>query len=160
MQKKKGLEASHIEKYTTKEPNVIVYYEDPEGRAGVRKSQENTSDYQIMIEDLLQKGFISFEQYLFTVSKGHEKADGDTKSICTELRDQLERYHWEVQEAKDNFGKRRITMTGKMGGAQDDLYVAFAMLAFWGDVERTQSSMGLGGALRGYHRKKRRRVVM
>lgn len=79
----------------------------------MRKSQENTSDYQIQVEDLLMKGFVSFEHQMFTVSKGYEKSNGDTKSIRTELRDQLERYHWEVQEAKDSFGRRRITMTGK-----------------------------------------------
>jgi hypothetical protein len=73
---------------------------------------------------MLKKRMISFSRDLFTTSKNHEKSNGDTKSITDELRQQLERYHWEVQEAKDAFGKRRITMTGKMGGAQDDLYVS------------------------------------
>ena len=48
--------------------------------------------------------------------------------------------HREIQEAKDAFGKKRITMTGKMGGAQDDLYVALAMLAFWGKVHRREAA--------------------
>lgn len=134
-----GLEASHIESYVTHLAHVYVYHENENERAGVRKSHQNTDDYQICVEDMLRKRLISFSRHLFTTSKKFEKADGNTKGITDELRQQLERYHWEVQEAKDAFGKRRITMTGKMGGAQDDLYVALAMLAFWGKVHRTQS---------------------
>ncbi len=36
--------------------------------------------------------------------------------------------------SQDAFGKRKITMTGKMGGAQDDLYVSFGMFFFWAYV--------------------------
>ena len=107
-----GLESSHIEKFVTRLPNVFVYHENAEERSGVRKSQQNTDDYQILVEDMLKKSRIFFEFNLFTVSKGHEKPDGSTKTIIAELRNQLERYHWEVQQAKDSFGKRRITMTG------------------------------------------------
>lgn len=133
-----GLESSHIESFVTLLPNVFVFHENEEERAGVRKSHQNTDDYQICVEDMLRKRLISFSRDLFTTSKKHEKANGDTTSITDELRQQLERYHWEVKEAKDAFGKRRITMTGKMGGAQDDLYVALAMLAFWPKVGRHQ----------------------
>jgi hypothetical protein len=131
-----GLESSHIESYVTRMANVFVFHENADERAGVRKSHQNTDDYQIRVEDMLKKRLISFSAGLFTTSHAHEKSNGDTKSITDELRQQLERYHWEVQEAKDAFGKRRITMTGKMGGAQDDLYVALAMLAFWPEVHR------------------------
>lgn len=131
-----GLESSHIESYVTGVPNVTVFHENDEDRAGVRKSHQNTDDYQICIEDMLRKKLLMFDRDMFTTSKAHVKIDGNTDSIKKELRNQLERYHWEVQEAKDAFGKKKITMTGKMGGAQDDLYVAVAMLGFWGKVHR------------------------
>jgi hypothetical protein len=117
-----GLEASHVEKFVTKLRNVYVYHEDDEARAGVRKSETNTDDYQILMEDMLRKRRIHFSHNLFTVSKNHEKPNGDTTSIELELRNQLERYHWEIQQAKDAFGKRRITMTGKMGGARTNIF--------------------------------------
>lgn len=139
-----GLESSHIEKFVTRLPNVFVYHENSEERSGVRKSQQNTDDYQILVEDMLKKSRIYFEFNLFTVSKGHEQKDGSVKTIVAELRNQLERYHWEVQQAKDAFGKRRITMTGKMGGSQDDLYVATAMLAFWPAVMRKEARSARG----------------
>lgn len=134
-----GLESSHIESYVTTLENVFVFHENSEERAGVRKSHQNTDDYQICVEDMLRKRLMFFERNMFTTSKAHEKTNGDVTSIKAELRQQLERYHWEVQEAKDAFGKKRITMTGKMGGAQDDLYVALAMLAFWGKVHRREA---------------------
>ena len=134
-----GFESSHIEKYVNRLPNVFVFHEDPDARAGVRKSHQNTDDYQICVEDMLRKRQLFFNRDLFTTSKKHEKANGSTKSITDELRQQLERYHWEIQAAKDAFGKKKITMTGKMGGAQDDLYIALAMLAFWGNVHRRET---------------------
>ena len=139
-----GLESSHIEKFVTRLPGVRVYHEQEEARAGVRKSQQNTDDYQILFEDMLKKRRMFFAYDLFTVSKGHAKKNGDTTSITNELRDQLERYHWEIKQANDAFGKRRITMTGKMGGAQDDLYISTVMLAFWPKVMQTEARLAQG----------------
>jgi len=133
-------ESSHIEKFVTKMPNVWCYHENEEQRSGVRKSHQNTEDYQILFEDMMRSQRIHFDFGLFTVSKGYERPDGDCKAILLEFRNQLERYHWEVKEAKDSFGARRITMTGKMGGAQDDLYVAGVMLAYWPAVIRKEAS--------------------
>ncbi len=121
-------------------PYVWVFHENEDERAGVRKTQQNTDDYQICVEDMLKKRLISWDRTLFTVSKNYEKSNGDTTAIEAELRQQLERYHWEVEEAKNNFGKRKIVMTGKMGGAQDDLYVSFAMCCFWGKFIRRQTA--------------------
>lgn len=139
-----GLESSHIEKFVRKMRNVHVYHEDDEERSGVRKTQQNTDDYQILMEDMLKKRRLYFDKQAFTVSKGHAKPNGDMTSIKTELRSQLERYHWEVKQARDSFGKRRITMTGKMGGAQDDLYVSTVMLAFWPLAMRKEARLFVG----------------
>lgn len=128
-----GFESSHIAAYVRPLPNVTVFTENPgDLREGVRKTAQNTDDYQQCVDRTLRLRQCYFDRDLFTTSKAYEKANGDCTAIKNELRNQLERYHWEVADAKDNFGKRRITMTGKMGGAQDDLYVAFAMLDFWG----------------------------
>lgn len=143
-----GLESSHIEKYVGKLYNVHVFHENDEERSGVRKTQQNTDDYQILVEDMLRRSRIYFEKQAFTVSKGYAKPDGDMTAIKMELRNQLERYHWEIKQARDSFGKRRITMTGKMGGAQDDLYVSTAMLAFWPLAMRKNARLyrGVNGA--------------
>ena len=130
-----GFESSHIAEHVRGMPNVSVFSEDVEGvRDGVRKTHQNTDDYQRCVNDKLRKRLCFFDRDVFTTSKAHEKINGDCTSIKKELRNQLERYHWEVQEAKDGFGKRKIVMTGKMGGSMDDLYVAFAMLLFWGII--------------------------
>lgn len=130
-----GFESSHIADYVRNLPNVSVFTENPDDlREGVRKTAQNTDDYQRCVDSMLRHRQCFFDRELFTTSKAYEKIDGNCKAIKEELRNQLERYHWEVADAKDNFGHRRITMTGKMGGAQDDLYVAFAMLRFWSHV--------------------------
>lgn len=130
-----GFESSHIADHVRGTPNVFVFSENPDDiREGVRKTAQNTDDYQRCVNDMLRKRQCFFDRDLFTVSKAHEKVSGDCSSIKQELRNQLERYHWEMSEPKDAFGKRRITLTGKMGGAQDDLYVSFAMARFWGLV--------------------------
>lgn len=106
----------------------------------MRKSATNTSEYQICVEDMLRRGTLHFYRDIFTNSKRFLKGSADdTKKIEDELRQQFERYHWEVKEAKDNFGKKKVTMTGKMGGAKDDLYVAVAMLAYWGQFHRYET---------------------
>ena len=130
-----GFESSHIADYCRGMPNVFIFSENPDDiREGVRKTAQNTDDYQRVVNDVLRRRQCFFDKNLFTTSKAHERINGDCKTIKEELRLQLERYHWEVAEAKDAFGKRRITLTGKMGGAQDDLYVSLAMLFYWARV--------------------------
>jgi hypothetical protein len=50
----------------------------------------------------------------------------------------------QIQQAKDAFGKKRITMTGKMGGAQDDLYITLAMMGFWPTFMRKNARAYVG----------------
>ena len=122
-----GLEGSHLEKFVRKVPLLDTYYEQEDGRAGVRKSGLNTSDYQIKMEDMLIKGDIRFSNNLFTVSKGQTP-----ETIMTETQSQFERYHWEVETIGDpSKGKFKTHMTGKMGGSQDDICIALQMLAYW-----------------------------
>lgn len=106
----------------------------------MRKSATNTVEYQICVEDMLRRQLLHFHRDVFTNSKRFLKGSlDDASKIEQELRQQFERYHWEIKEAKDNFGKKKIAMTGKMGGAKDDLYVAVAMLAYWGSFHRIET---------------------
>lgn len=134
-----GLSSSHIDSYVHDIDNVSVFHENNKDRIGIRKTEQNTDDYQICVEDMLRKGQIYFSSELFTTSKKFEHPDGEMHKAKLELREQLERYHWEVLKAKDVFGKEKIAMTGKMGGAQDDMYVAFAMTAYWGKVHKKET---------------------
>lgn len=110
-----------------KVPLLDTYYEQEDGRAGVRKSGLNTSDYQIKMEDMLIKKDVRFSNNLFTVSKGHT-----SETIFTELQSQMERYHWEVETIGDpKKGKFKTHMTGKMGGSQDDICISVQMLGYW-----------------------------
>lgn len=128
-----GLEGSHLEKMVRKVPLLDTYYEQEGGRAGVRKSGLNTSDYQITMEDMLIKENVRFSNNFFTVSKGFTEA-----SILKETQSQLERYHWEVEPiGNPSNGKFRTHITGKMGGAQDDICIAMCMLAYWPKKIRT-----------------------
>jgi len=137
-----GFESSHIADYVRNMPNVSVFTENPDDlREGVRKTAQNTDDYQRCVDRMLRLRRCFFDRNIFTSSKAYEKANGDCRAIKEELRNQLERYHWEIAEAKNNFGKRSITMTGKMGGAQDDLYVSFAMLEFWSQVHMRRAGL-------------------
>lgn len=122
-----ALEGSHLEKFVKKIPYLRTYCEREDGRAGVRKDENNTSDYQIRVEDMLIKKDIRISRRFFTVSKGQT-----AESIITEVQNQLERYHWEVETVGDPAkGNVKTIMTGKMGGSQDDLYITLAMLCYW-----------------------------
>jgi hypothetical protein len=136
-----GLEHSHIEKFIRNMPNVVCYSEDGNStRVGIRKTHDNTNDYQIEVESALMKRSVFFEATLFTVSKRFLKENED---IRVELQEELQLYHWETEMAKDNFGRDRIVLTGKIGGRQDDLYMAFAMAIFWGKVIERQRRGGM-----------------
>ena len=112
-------------------PNVHVFYEDESSREGVRKTQQNTSDYQIELEAKMRKDQVRFADCLFTTTrKWNDKGDAPALAKA-EMRSQMERYHYEIKEAKDAYGKPKYAMTGKMGGAQDDIHIALSMFNFW-----------------------------
>ncbi len=96
-----GFESSHIAEHVRSLPNIIIFTENPDDpRDGVRKTQQNTDDYQRLVDNKLRRRQCFFDRDLFTTSKAHEKVSGDCTSIKNELRNQLERYHWERVEAK------------------------------------------------------------
>lgn len=123
-----------MESYVTHLPNVFTFHEKENGRPGILKTAQNTDDYQIRMETMLRRSNVFFSRELFTTSKKYEKANGDTRAIKDELRLQLERYHWEIEAPTTSFGREKVTLTGKMGGLQDDLYIATAMAMYWGRV--------------------------
>lgn len=124
-----GMQGSTVEAMVHGLRDVEVFYENTENaRPGILKTQHNTHQYQIVVEDLLMKDFICFDSGVFTNSVNYKN---DVSKAMIELRSQMLRYHWEVKKASDVHGKDSVTLTGKMGGKQDDLYITLAMLAYW-----------------------------
>ena len=75
----------------------------------------------------LFNGKIVFERDMFTVSRKMTPE----KTIGV-LREQLERYHWELKLPRDNHGKSSWAMTGKMGNKNDDLCIATQQTYLYG----------------------------
>ena len=127
-----GMEASHMATMVRDAPNVEIFFERPETqKAGVCKTQKVTRDYQLVVEDRLGKNNIVFDDRLFSVSTKYED---NVPAIELLLRAQLEAYHWEIREPTRTGEKQKVFLTGKNGSQQDDLYIAFAMALYWGEV--------------------------
>lgn len=61
-------------------------------------------------------------------SKDFVSADGGMRDeICT----QLNNYQYHIKEAKDEFGKAKVTLSGKGFNKSDDLAIVVNLLSFW-----------------------------
>lgn len=117
-----GLEASHLHGLVQQFPDVVTYWQNDQ-RPGVVMTHEMKNQYHKMMTTCLYKGQLLFERDLFTESRGQS-----AKRIVPALREQFERYHWEVKLARDNFGKSRsLALTGKMGSKNDDMCITTQM---------------------------------
>lgn len=122
-------EASHMTNMVKRRPDVKTYWQKND-RPGVHKSHNVTDDYQFVFDDKLKNDAVFFDYHFFTTTKG--KTEREMKGI---LREQLERYHFEYEEANNVHGRPRQTITGKMGsGMQDDLAIATLMGTYWSRV--------------------------
>jgi hypothetical protein len=75
----------------------------------------------------LFNGKIAFEKDVFTTSRKMTP-----EKVLGVLREQLERYHWELKPPRDNHGKPSWAMTGKMGSKNDDLCIATQQTYLYG----------------------------
>lgn len=122
-------EASHMTNMIQNFPDVKTYWQKQD-RPGVHKSHNVTDDYQFLFDSCLKNDRIYFDHQFFTCTKG--KTEKEMKGM---LREQLERYHFEYEEAHNIYGRPRQTITGKMGsGMQDDLAIATLMGPYWGRI--------------------------
>lgn len=137
-----AMEGSHMATMVRGMPGVEIFYENPKSqKPGVCKTYRVTRDYQLCVEDRLNKDSIVFDKRLFSVSTKYEHAVDQIQLL---LRAQLEAYHWEVREPKKPGEKIKVFLTGKNGAQQDDLYVAFAMLVYWaGEVYANRRHMNV-----------------
>ena len=120
-----GFFHSRIERNFGTVPNCRTLHEYNAEKPGVRKDAHKTKEYVIRVNDMLKGGLIKFATNWFTSSR-KEFATGKEFAI-QELRDEMIRYCY------DDHGK----LTGKINGSNDDLYVAFAMLCYFGTVVET-----------------------
>lgn len=121
-----GLEASHLHSLVSEYPDVTTYWQHP-NRPGVVMTHEAKNMYQKQMYTGLFNGKIVFERDMFTVSRKMTPE----KTIGV-LREQLERYHWELKLPRDNHGKSSWAMTGKMGNKNDDLCIATQQTYLYG----------------------------
>lgn len=121
-----GLEASHLHGLVQEYPDVVTYWQNDQ-RPGVVMTHESKNRYHKMMTTCLYQGKLLFERDLFTTSRNLT-----VKRILPAVREQFERYHWEVRQARDNYGKRSLALTGKMGTKNDDMCVALQMIYDYG----------------------------
>lgn len=99
--------------------HIEVFWE--KSKPGVLKTNGSTREYQFLLTNNLSQGGIKFERDLFTVTREKSPA-----SMLNLLQEQLLRFHWSVKPAANEFGKERISLSGKMGSLQDDLLITLA----------------------------------
>lgn len=122
-------EASHMTNMLGHMSDVRVYWQKDD-RPGVLKTAHITNDYQFVFNSRLKSKSIWFDSQFFTTTPGKSETE-----IKGQLREQLERYHYEYLEARTVHGNPKQTITGKMGsGMQDDLAIATLMAPYWGRI--------------------------
>lgn len=105
-------------------------YRQKDDKTGVHKGHGMADHYQYMFNVKLKNEAVQFDNEFFTTSRAYER-----NSIKALLREQLERYHFGVEEPKSEGKDGRQYITGKMGtSGQDDLAIAVLMGVFWGPV--------------------------
>lgn len=114
-----GNEGYHLTSMIQSQPNVQVYRE--KDKPGFRKKAGTADDYQFMLNLMMQHSRFRFHRNLFTTSR-----DKTPYSIQMLLREQMERFHFEVEEGK----KTRVH--GKAAGKNDDLLIALMQAIFVG----------------------------
>lgn len=120
-----GMESAHLETMVHDTGRVRTFYEK-ETRAGVCKTEAITREYQFLMNTNLASGTLHFDADLFTVTR-----DKTPQCMLDLLREQMERYHWVCKKATDSTGKDRYKLTGKVGSANDDLFIATCMNLYW-----------------------------
>lgn len=97
---------------------------------GVHKGAGLADHYQYMFNVKLKNNAVFFDSNFFTTSRQYE-----TNSIKALLREELERFHFGMDEPKAEGKDGRMYITGKMGTTgQDDLAIVVLMGVFWGPV--------------------------
>ena len=121
-----GMESHHMEAMVMEIPGVTTFWEN-EKKPGVCKTGASTREYQFLLTTQLSMGGVRFDKDIFTVTR--EKTP---PAMLTMLEEQMLRYHWSVKKPNDDYGKEKVTITGKVGSLQDDLLVTLAQNLYVG----------------------------
>ena len=122
-------EASHMYNMIKNRPDVRCWSQKND-RIGVCKDKDTADEFQYLINVKLKNNALHFDDQFFTTSKKHT-----AESMKGELKGQMEKYHYEYEQAKTLHGKDKQTITGKGGTTDvDDLLIAYAMNLFWARI--------------------------
>jgi hypothetical protein len=124
-----GHEAAHMWNMIKKDASskLKAYYENGKDRIGIHKGKDTADQYRYTFDVKLHNDAILFSEHFFTVSRKHT-----ISNIKGLAKEQLERCQFSFEEPKDEFGKAKYTITGKIGGDQDDLSVAIQQAVYHG----------------------------
>lgn len=127
-----GLEASYMETQM-RSVRAVVTMRDKNGHAGVLTTHATKNAMHLATERFLSQQIVSLHERIVCVSTTSSGRLGQAAAVDT-LTQQLRAYRFDVKLAKDAFGKDSRVLTGKRGPMQDDLCIAFQMVAFWHSV--------------------------
>lgn len=102
--------------------NCKTFHDNNKEKPGVRKDATRTKDYVIATNDMLSGNLVRFWDEWFSVHSSEHKEGKE--HMANTLKEEMIRYCY------DEHGK----LTGKINGAQDDLYIAFAMMCYYAKV--------------------------
>ncbi len=129
------MEASHLETMVHDIAGIETFWEVPNKRAGVWKTEKVTSQYRFLLNCMLAAKTLKFDADMFTVTR--EKTADCMRNL---LREQLLRLHYSHKKPTDEFGVERTKLTGKLGNLNDDLGVAVQMLLYWSRLIITEGA--------------------
>jgi hypothetical protein len=115
------MESNHLHAMVSDIDRVETFWETAK-KPGVCKTEKLTLEYQFLLSNVLAQKAVHFDRDLFTCTR--EKT---VPAMLDMLQDQMQRLHWSVKKANDEYGKDRHKLTGKVGNLQDDLLIAVAM---------------------------------
>jgi len=115
--------ASRIATICSRFPPMIHMTQDRSAhkRIGVYTSAEVKERMRLALQALLRAEKVAF------YARFRSQSVGARAELCCQLR----RYQYCWREPSDHFGAGRRVLTGKTGGANDDLCIVMQMLAFW-----------------------------
>lgn len=118
----------HLENMVQHHGDVKTFYQK-EGKPGVYKDQRMTNTYRWNMQMALCNNRICFSEDFFTTSPGKT-----VKSMKNFAQNQMETMQYINKDARDEFGKNRRKLTGKIGGQQDDLLITLMQGYTWGSI--------------------------
>lgn len=101
---------------------VVSHDSTGKKRLGVLTTDEEKRNYTFFVQRGLQERTLAWSKALIGANTERDKAA---------LVDQINNWKEHIKQAKDAFGKTKITVGGKDGGAKkDDLFISFAIAGY------------------------------